>query len=109
MLYGQLHHGRRAAGGPKKQYKDQMKTALRKCKIRPEALEDACYSHNIIITYCGVSLRDGRPTDVSKHAPGVSTHTRTQQRHSLRLGEVVEGRYLPRYLLDQRDVAHLRC
>ncbi|KAJ3602332.1 hypothetical protein NHX12_030091 [Muraenolepis orangiensis] len=41
VLYGQLHHGRRSAGGQKKRYKDQLKTALKKCKIRPEALEDA--------------------------------------------------------------------
>ncbi|KAJ3587229.1 hypothetical protein NHX12_010827, partial [Muraenolepis orangiensis] len=40
VLYGQLHHGRRSAGGQKKRYKDQLKTALKKCKIRPEALED---------------------------------------------------------------------
>ncbi|KAJ3582267.1 hypothetical protein NHX12_015677 [Muraenolepis orangiensis] len=39
VLYGQLHRGRRSAGGQKKRYKDQLKTALKKCKIRPEALE----------------------------------------------------------------------
>ncbi|KAJ3582234.1 hypothetical protein NHX12_015722 [Muraenolepis orangiensis] len=31
---------RRSAGGQKKRYKDQLKTALKKCKVRPEALED---------------------------------------------------------------------
>ena len=41
VLYGQLHHGRRSAGGQKKRYKDQIKTALKKCRIRPDALEDA--------------------------------------------------------------------
>ena len=56
---------------------------------------------------CGVSLRSGRPT-VSKRAPGVSAQTHTQQRPRMRLGEVIEGRYLPRYLLDQQDGAHLR-
>ncbi|KAJ3582371.1 hypothetical protein NHX12_000699 [Muraenolepis orangiensis] len=40
VLYGQLHHGRRSAGGQKKRYKDQLKTALKKCKVRPEALEE---------------------------------------------------------------------
>ena len=39
VLYGQLHHGQRLAGGPKKRYKDQLKTSLRKCNIRPEDLE----------------------------------------------------------------------
>ena len=46
VLYGQLHHGRRSAGGQKKRYKDQMKTALKKCKIRPEALEDVAADRN---------------------------------------------------------------
>ncbi len=40
VFYGQLHHGQRSPGGPKKRYKDQMKNALKKCKIRPEDLED---------------------------------------------------------------------
>ncbi|KAJ3606248.1 hypothetical protein NHX12_025768 [Muraenolepis orangiensis] len=46
VLYGQLHHGRRSAGGQKKRYKDQLKTALKKCKIRPEALEDVAADRN---------------------------------------------------------------
>ncbi|KAJ8375401.1 hypothetical protein SKAU_G00059810 [Synaphobranchus kaupii] len=46
MLYGQLHHGRRSAGGQKKRYKDQLKTVLRKCKIRPEDLEDVAADRN---------------------------------------------------------------
>ena len=57
---------------------------------------------------CGVSLQSGRPTVSKQPAPGVSAHTRTQQSHQMRLGEVIEGRYLPRYLLDQHDVAQLR-
>ncbi|KAJ4938360.1 hypothetical protein JOQ06_002980 [Pogonophryne albipinna] len=55
VLYGQLHHGRRSAGGQKKCYKDQLKTALKKCKIRPEALEDAAADRNTWRQLC----RDG--------------------------------------------------
>ncbi|KAJ4935415.1 hypothetical protein JOQ06_016948, partial [Pogonophryne albipinna] len=55
VLYGQLHHGRRSAGGQKKRYKDQLKTALKKCKIRPEALEDAAADRNTWRQLC----RDG--------------------------------------------------
>ena len=39
VLYGQLSHGQRSAGGQKKRYKDQMKTTMKKCNIRPEDLE----------------------------------------------------------------------
>src|SRR4029434_4716543 len=39
VLYGQLAQGQRSAGGQKKRYKDQIKTALKKCKIRPGDLE----------------------------------------------------------------------
>lgn len=46
---GQLHHGHHSAGGQKKRYKDQLKTALRKCKIRPEALEAVAADRN---TWC---------------------------------------------------------
>ncbi|KAJ4918209.1 hypothetical protein JOQ06_023050 [Pogonophryne albipinna] len=55
VLYGQLHHGRRSAGGQKKRYKDQLKTALKKCKIRPEVLEDAAADRNTWRQLC----RDG--------------------------------------------------
>lgn len=47
ILYGQLHHGQRLAGGPKKRYKDQLKTSLRKCKIRPEDLETAAADRDL--------------------------------------------------------------
>lgn len=40
-LYGQLHLGRRSAGGQKKRLKDQLKTFLKKCKIQPAAMEAA--------------------------------------------------------------------
>ena len=52
VLYGQLHHGRRFAGGQKKRYKDQLKTALKKCRIRPEALEDAAADCNTCRQQC---------------------------------------------------------
>ncbi|KAL6464878.1 hypothetical protein MHYP_G00271950 [Metynnis hypsauchen] len=39
VLYGQLDHGQRSAGGQKKRYKDQLKTALKKCNIKPRDLE----------------------------------------------------------------------
>ncbi len=55
VLYGQLHHGRRSAGGAKKQYKDQMKNALKKCKIRPEDLDDVAADRTIWQKLC----RDG--------------------------------------------------
>ena len=58
VLYGQLRHGRRSAGGLKKRYKDQVKTALRKCKIRPEALEDVAADRNTWRQMC----RDGTNT-----------------------------------------------
>lgn len=41
ILYGQLHLGQRSAGGPKKRLKDQLKTTLKKCGIKPPSLEDA--------------------------------------------------------------------
>jgi hypothetical protein len=41
ILYGQLHLGRRSAGGQMKRYKNQLKTWLKKCNIKPTDLEDA--------------------------------------------------------------------
>ena len=46
LLYGQLHQGQRSAGGQKKRYKDQLKTSLKKCKIRPEDLEPLAADRN---------------------------------------------------------------
>ncbi|KAK5928182.1 hypothetical protein CgunFtcFv8_013265 [Champsocephalus gunnari] len=66
VLYGQLHHGRRSAGGQKKRYKDQLKTALKKCKIRPEALEDAAADRNSWRQLC----RDGPKCWRRKGQPG---------------------------------------
>ena len=39
ILYGELATGRRAAGGPRKRYKDHIKTSLKKCDIQPTQLE----------------------------------------------------------------------
>ena len=39
VLYGQLKNGHRRPGGPKKRFKDQVKSSLKKCKILPSALE----------------------------------------------------------------------
>lgn len=46
VLYGQLAQGQRSAGGQKKRYKDQIKTALKKCKIRPGDLEGLAADRN---------------------------------------------------------------
>ena len=47
VLYGQLHLGRRLAGGPKKRYKDQVKTAMKKCGLNPTQLEDTAAQRSI--------------------------------------------------------------
>ena len=39
ILYGQLLGGHRRPGGPKRRYKDQAKTSLKKCNIAPDNLE----------------------------------------------------------------------
>ncbi|CAJ1071436.1 LOW QUALITY PROTEIN: uncharacterized protein LOC117545945 [Xyrichtys novacula] len=52
VLYCQLHHGQRLAGGPKKRYKDQLKTSLKKSKIRPEDLETAAADRDAWRQHC---------------------------------------------------------
>ena len=47
VLYGQLHLGQRLAGGPKKRYKDQLKTAMKKCGLNPTQLEDTAAQRSI--------------------------------------------------------------
>ncbi|KAK0135734.1 hypothetical protein N1851_028411 [Merluccius polli] len=43
VLYGQLHHGRRSAGGQNRRYKDQLKEKLRKeLNIRRERVIRRC-------------------------------------------------------------------
>ena len=58
---------------------------------------------------CGVSLGVNRRS-VGKHAPEVSRVRKEERRRRIepRLGEVLEGRYVPGYLLDQHDLCHLR-
>ena len=57
VLYGQLHHGQRLAGGPKKRYKDQLKTSLRKCNIRPEDLEATAADRILWQQHCQDGIR----------------------------------------------------
>ena len=40
ILYGQLKDGRRRPGGPKKRFKDQVKSQMKKCHIPPANLEN---------------------------------------------------------------------
>lgn len=46
VLYGQLQLGQRSAGGQKKRFKDQIKTALKRCKIKPGDLENMAADRN---------------------------------------------------------------
>ena len=59
-LYGQLHLGQRSAGGPKKRLKDQLKTSLKKCGIKPDSLEDAAVDRSSWRGLChqGVQLAE---------------------------------------------------
>ena len=41
VLYGELTEGRRHPGGPRKRYKDHLKTTLKKCGIEPTTIENA--------------------------------------------------------------------
>ena len=74
-----LHHGRRSAGGQKKRYKDQLKAALRKCRIRPEALEDAAADRNTWRQQC----LDG--TRMMKDRTARRQEKETQEEHTCRL------------------------
>ena len=40
LLYGELLHGKRNQGGPKKRYKDSVKTNLQWCELKPKELEN---------------------------------------------------------------------
>lgn len=46
VLYSQLHVGDRRAGGPKKRFKDHMKTTLKKCGIEHTQLETLATDRN---------------------------------------------------------------
>ncbi len=60
-----VHNGQRSAGGAKKRYKDQMKNALKKYKIRPEDLEDVAADRSIWRKLC----RDGVHTLEMERTP----------------------------------------
>ena len=57
---------------------------------------------------CGISTVRVRPR--GEHAPGVGVRQRGEEppRSTLLRGAVIEGRYFPRYVLDQHQAAHLR-
>ena len=40
VFFGELCHGQRSRGRPKKRYKDTLKVALNRCNIRPESWEE---------------------------------------------------------------------
>ncbi|XP_016110934.1 small G protein signaling modulator 1-like [Sinocyclocheilus grahami] len=48
-------------GGPKKRYKDQMKNTLKKCKTRPEDLEDVAADQCYTASYIMVDVQLGGP------------------------------------------------
>lgn len=52
ILYGQLNEGGRTAGGPKKRYKDQCKTLLKRCNMQPRDLETLAMDRKIWRTAC---------------------------------------------------------
>ena len=52
ILYGQLLDGQRSAGGPKKRYKDHLKTLLKQCNIPPTALESLAADRNTWSSSC---------------------------------------------------------
>ena len=52
ILYGQLLDDQRSAGGPKKRYKDHLKTLLKQCNIPPTALESLAADRNTWSSSC---------------------------------------------------------
>ena len=52
ILYGQLLDGQRSAGGQKKRYKDHIKTLLKKCDIKPPALESLAVDRHTWCSTC---------------------------------------------------------
>lgn len=45
VLYGELSLGRRHSGGPRKRFKDHLKTSLKKCNIEPKDIETYATDH----------------------------------------------------------------
>ena len=46
VFFGELCHGQRSRGRPKKRYKDTLKVALNRCNIRPESWEEVAQNKN---------------------------------------------------------------
>ena len=46
VFFGELCHGQRSRGRPKKRYKDTLKVALNRCDIRPESWEEVAQNRN---------------------------------------------------------------
>ncbi|KAL7404854.1 hypothetical protein ABVT39_019918 [Epinephelus coioides] len=67
VLYGQLHQGQRSAGGQKKRYKDQLKTALKKCNIKPGVLESMVADRNTWWQLCLDGTRVAKKTQEKQH------------------------------------------
>ena len=57
LLYGQLHHGQRSAGGPKRRYKDQLKTTLKRCGIQHTQLESSAMDRSLWRRMCQTGLQ----------------------------------------------------
>lgn len=57
LLYGQLHHGQRSAGGQKRRYKDQLKTALKRCGITYTQLERSASERLLWRQLCHTGLQ----------------------------------------------------
>ena len=57
LLYGQLHHGQRSAGGQKLRYKDQLKTALKRCGIQHTHLESSASDRPLWRQLCHAGLQ----------------------------------------------------
>lgn len=85
VLYGQLHQGQRLAGGQKKRFKDQIKTALKRCKLKPGDLENMAADRNTWRRLCLVgtqAMEEERAARrqqrrLRRDTPMVPSHTNT--------------------------------
>ncbi|XP_061884956.1 uncharacterized protein LOC133635724 [Entelurus aequoreus] len=57
LLYGQLHHGQRSAGGQKRRYKDQLKITLKRCGIQHTQLESSASDRPLWRQLCHAGLQ----------------------------------------------------
>lgn len=85
VLYGQLYHGQCPAGGQRKRHKDQVKVALRKCKIRPEDLDVAAANRNNLasaVTGWVPNAKGGNDSqETAKETQEEYTHGRSHHYH----------------------------